>query len=75
MPVFKVLYLQYINTPMFIFPPLEWCEFTPYEVGISKYGAFVPAQNFGSGYYLGHMVKKLPETRLSFLLGEFVHSE
>ncbi|XP_056623795.1 cytosolic phospholipase A2 zeta-like [Triplophysa dalaica] len=47
----------------------EWCEFTPYEVGISKYGAFVPAQNFGSGYYLGHMVKKLPETRLSFLLG------
>ncbi|KAI7805104.1 putative cytosolic phospholipase A2 zeta-like, partial [Triplophysa rosa] len=47
----------------------EWCEFTPYEVGISKYGAFVPAQNFGSGYYLGHMVKKLPETNLSFLLG------
>ncbi|XP_056623045.1 cytosolic phospholipase A2 zeta-like [Triplophysa dalaica] len=47
----------------------EWCEFTPYEVGISKYGAFVPAKNFGSGYYLGHMVKKLPETRLSFLLG------
>ncbi|XP_065152050.1 cytosolic phospholipase A2 zeta-like [Paramisgurnus dabryanus] len=47
----------------------EWCEFTPYEVGISKYGGFVPAQNFGSEYYLGHLVKKVPETRLSFLLG------
>ncbi|XP_055028390.2 cytosolic phospholipase A2 zeta-like [Misgurnus anguillicaudatus] len=47
----------------------EWCEFTPYEVGISKYGGFVPAQNFGSEYYLGHLVKKLPETRVSFLLG------
>ncbi len=46
---------------------LEWCEFTPYEVGFPKYGAFVPAQNFGSEYYLGHMVKKLPETGLSFL--------
>ncbi|XP_073668580.1 cytosolic phospholipase A2 beta-like [Paramisgurnus dabryanus] len=47
----------------------EWCEFTPYEVGISKYGGFVPAQNFGSEYYLGHLVKKLPETSVSFLLG------
>uniref|UniRef100_A0A9J7XCL9 Phospholipase A2 n=1 Tax=Cyprinus carpio carpio TaxID=630221 RepID=A0A9J7XCL9_CYPCA len=47
----------------------EWCEFTPYEVGFPKYGAFVPAQNFGSEYYLGHMVKKLPETGLSFLVG------
>ncbi|XP_073725445.1 cytosolic phospholipase A2 zeta-like [Misgurnus anguillicaudatus] len=47
----------------------EWCEFTPYEVGISKYGGFVPAQNFGSEYYLGHLVKKVPETSVSFLLG------
>ncbi|KAB5562008.1 hypothetical protein PHYPO_G00013030 [Pangasianodon hypophthalmus] len=47
----------------------EWCEFTPYEVGFSKYGAFVPAETFGSEYYLGHVVKKLPETRISFLLG------
>ncbi|KAF5891464.1 cytosolic phospholipase A2 zeta-like isoform X2, partial [Clarias magur] len=46
----------------------EWCEFTPFEVGFSKYGAFVPAESFGSEFYLGHVVKKLPETRLSFLL-------
>ncbi|XP_053365743.1 cytosolic phospholipase A2 zeta-like [Clarias gariepinus] len=47
----------------------EWCEFTPFEVGFCKYGAFVPVENFGSEFYLGHVVKKLPETRISFLLG------
>ncbi|XP_030643303.1 cytosolic phospholipase A2 zeta [Chanos chanos] len=47
----------------------EWCEFNPYEVGFPKYGAFVPAQNFGSEYYLGRLIKKIPETRLSFLMG------
>ncbi|KAM9466383.1 cytosolic phospholipase A2 delta-like [Clarias gariepinus] len=47
----------------------EWCEFTPFEVGFCKYGAFVPVENFGSEFYLGHVVKKLPETRVSFLLG------
>ncbi|KAB5562006.1 hypothetical protein PHYPO_G00013010 [Pangasianodon hypophthalmus] len=47
----------------------EWCEFTPFEVGFPKYGGFVPTEYFGSEYYLGHLVKKLPETRVSFLLG------
>ncbi|XDV43092.1 hypothetical protein PO909_011637 [Leuciscus waleckii] len=47
----------------------EWCEFTPYEVGFTKYGAFIPAQNFGSEYYLGHMVKNLPESGIYSLLG------
>ncbi|XP_062863390.1 cytosolic phospholipase A2 zeta [Trichomycterus rosablanca] len=47
----------------------EWCEFTPFEVGFSKYGAYVPSENFGSEFYLGHLVKKLPETRISYLLG------
>uniref|UniRef100_A0A4W4H855 Phospholipase A2, group IVF, tandem duplicate 2 n=1 Tax=Electrophorus electricus TaxID=8005 RepID=A0A4W4H855_ELEEL len=49
----------------------EWCEFTPFEVGFPKYGIFVPAENFGSEYFLGHLIKKLPETRISFLLGLF----
>ncbi|XP_052000966.1 cytosolic phospholipase A2 delta [Xyrauchen texanus] len=47
----------------------ELCEFTPYEVGFTKYGAFIPAQNYGSEYYLGHMVKKLPEPGVYNLLG------
>ncbi|XP_053732056.1 cytosolic phospholipase A2 delta [Synchiropus splendidus] len=49
----------------------EWCEFTPYEVGIPKYGAFVQTENFGSQFFLGHIVKKLPEIRLPYLLGMF----
>uniref|UniRef100_G1KQ98 Phospholipase A2 n=1 Tax=Anolis carolinensis TaxID=28377 RepID=G1KQ98_ANOCA len=26
----------------------EWCEFSPYEVGFSKYGAFIRSEDFGS---------------------------
>ncbi|KAG8449433.1 hypothetical protein GDO86_016183 [Hymenochirus boettgeri] len=39
----------------------EWCEFTPYEVGLLKYGASVPTENFGSEFYMGRLMKKLPE--------------
>uniref|UniRef100_A0A672HQZ1 PLA2c domain-containing protein n=1 Tax=Salarias fasciatus TaxID=181472 RepID=A0A672HQZ1_SALFA len=48
----------------------EWCEFTPYEVGFHKYGAFVQTENFGSEFFLGHIIKKLPELRIAYLLGE-----
>lgn len=47
----------------------EWVEFTPFEVGLQKYGAFVRAEDFGSEYFLGHLMKKLPEIRLPFLMG------
>uniref|UniRef100_A0A673BCE1 PLA2c domain-containing protein n=1 Tax=Sphaeramia orbicularis TaxID=375764 RepID=A0A673BCE1_9TELE len=47
----------------------EWCEFTPFEVGLHKYGAFVPTELFGSHYFLGRLVKKLPELRLPYLIG------
>ncbi|KAG7274010.1 hypothetical protein CRUP_032603 [Coryphaenoides rupestris] len=47
----------------------EWCEFTPYEVGLGKYGAFTSAKKFGSQFFLGHLLKKLPEFPLSYLLG------
>ncbi|XP_034040987.1 cytosolic phospholipase A2 beta-like isoform X2 [Thalassophryne amazonica] len=47
----------------------EWCEFTPYEVGLQKYGAFVQTKNFGSQLFLGHVVKKLPELRIPYLMG------
>ncbi|XP_029925717.1 cytosolic phospholipase A2 zeta-like [Myripristis murdjan] len=50
-------------------PEAEWCEFTPYEVGIPKYGAFVRAEDFGSQFFLGHMIKKLPEIRIPYLIG------
>ncbi|XP_062973749.1 cytosolic phospholipase A2 epsilon-like [Elgaria multicarinata webbii] len=47
----------------------EWLEFTPYEVGFLKYGAFVKAEDFGSEFYMGRLMKKIPESRLSFLQG------
>ncbi|XP_051936988.1 cytosolic phospholipase A2 beta isoform X2 [Hippocampus zosterae] len=47
----------------------EWCEFTPYEVGFQKYGTFVRAEDFGSQFFLGHLIKKLPEVRIPYLIG------
>ncbi|KAM6922712.1 cytosolic phospholipase A2 beta [Lycodopsis pacificus] len=47
----------------------EWCEFTPYEVGIQKYRAFVRTEDFGSQFFLGNLVKKLPEVRIPYLMG------
>ncbi|XP_033978302.1 cytosolic phospholipase A2 zeta-like [Trematomus bernacchii] len=47
----------------------EWCEFTPYEVGIPKYGAFVRSEDFGSQFFLGRIIKKIPEVRIPYLLG------
>uniref|UniRef100_A0AAV2JT76 PLA2c domain-containing protein n=1 Tax=Knipowitschia caucasica TaxID=637954 RepID=A0AAV2JT76_KNICA len=51
-------------------PENEWVEFSPFSVGIQKYGAFIKAENFGSEFFLGHLLKKLPELRLPFLIGE-----
>ncbi|XP_053331492.1 cytosolic phospholipase A2 zeta [Spea bombifrons] len=47
----------------------EWCEFTPHEVGFRKYGAFVRAEDFGSEFFMGHLVKKRKEPKISFLQG------
>ncbi|NXV16878.1 PA24E phospholipase, partial [Cepphus grylle] len=47
----------------------EWVEFTPYEVGFLKYGAFVPSEDFGSEFFMGHLMKKIPESRICFLEG------
>ncbi|NWV31315.1 PA24E phospholipase, partial [Grantiella picta] len=47
----------------------EWLEFTPYEVGFLKYGASIRAEHFGSEFFMGKMVKKLSETRISYMQG------
>nr|XP_046258518.1 cytosolic phospholipase A2 beta [Scatophagus argus] len=47
----------------------EWCEFTPYEVGLYKYGAFVQSADFGSQFFLGHIIRRLPEVRIPYLMG------
>lgn len=48
----------------------EWVEFTPYEVGFLKYGAFIRAEDFGSEFFMGRLMKKLPESRICFMQGD-----
>ncbi|XP_053390804.1 cytosolic phospholipase A2-like [Mercenaria mercenaria] len=47
----------------------EWMEFTPYEIGILKYKIYIPAEMFGSKFFMGHLVKNCEEPRLHFLQG------
>ncbi|KFP05859.1 Cytosolic phospholipase A2 zeta, partial [Calypte anna] len=47
----------------------EWCEFTPYEVGFHKYGAFVRTEDFDSEFFMGRLIQKHPEPRICFLQG------
>uniref|UniRef100_A0A8B9MCI5 Phospholipase A2 n=1 Tax=Accipiter nisus TaxID=211598 RepID=A0A8B9MCI5_9AVES len=51
----------------------EWVEFTPYEVGFLKYGAFIRAEDFGSKFFMGRLMKKLPESRICFMKGNVLH--
>lgn len=57
------------RTPVPLFSP-EWCEFTPYEVGFHKYGAYVPTELFGSEFFMGRMLRRWPEPRICYLQGE-----
>ncbi|NXG83873.1 PA24E phospholipase, partial [Stercorarius parasiticus] len=50
----------------------EWVEFTPYEVGFLKYGAFIRAEDFGSEFFMGRLMKKIPESRICFLEGDLL---
>nr|XP_056707871.1 cytosolic phospholipase A2 epsilon-like [Euleptes europaea] len=47
----------------------EWLEFNPYEVGNLKYGAHIHTEHFGSMFFMGRLMKKLPEVRMCFMLG------
>ncbi|XP_076983677.1 cytosolic phospholipase A2 zeta isoform X2 [Tamandua tetradactyla] len=47
----------------------EWCEFTPYEVGFPKYGAYVPTELFSSEFFMGRLLKLQPEPRICYLQG------
>ncbi|XP_019407915.1 PREDICTED: cytosolic phospholipase A2 epsilon-like [Crocodylus porosus] len=47
----------------------EWMEFTPYEVGFLKYGAFIRSEDFGSEFFMGRLMNKLPESRICYLEG------
>lgn len=54
---------------------IEWLEFTPYEVGLLKYGASIRAEHFGSQFFMGRLVKKLSETRICYMQGDYCLGE
>ena len=47
----------------------EWVEFSPFEIGMAKYGTFMKTEQFGSQFFMGKIVKKQPEYPLHFLQG------
>ncbi|XP_069186264.1 cytosolic phospholipase A2 [Procambarus clarkii] len=47
----------------------EWIEFSPYEIGIAKYGTFMKTQDFGSKFIVGKKIKTFEEFPLHFLQG------
>ncbi|XP_075700435.1 cytosolic phospholipase A2 zeta [Rhinoderma darwinii] len=47
----------------------EWCEFTPHEVGFRKYGAFIRTEDFGSEFFMGHLIHRRKEPKICFLQG------
>lgn len=48
----------------------DWVEFSPYEIGMAKYGTFMTPDLFGSKFFMGTAVKKYKENPLHFLMGE-----
>nr|AWU67131.1 putative phospholipase A2 [Crangon crangon]AWU67132.1 putative phospholipase A2 [Crangon crangon] len=47
----------------------EWVEFSPYEIGIAKYGTFMKSDDFGCKFIVGKKIKNFPELPLHFLQG------
>ncbi|RMC08351.1 hypothetical protein DUI87_14593 [Hirundo rustica rustica] len=46
----------------------DWVEFSPYEIGMAKYGTFMSPDLFGSKFFMGTVVKKYAENPLHFLM-------
>uniref|UniRef100_A0A8C1YB93 Phospholipase A2 n=1 Tax=Cyprinus carpio TaxID=7962 RepID=A0A8C1YB93_CYPCA len=47
----------------------DWVEFSPYEIGMAKYGTFMSPGLFGSKFFMGSVVKQYEENPLHFLMG------
>lgn len=50
--------------------PADWMEFSPYEIGMAKYGTFMTPDLFGSKFFMGTVIKKYEENPLHFLMGK-----
>lgn len=48
----------------------EWVEFTPYEIGMAKYGTFVKTEQFGNKFFCGKLVTSYKESPIHYLEGK-----
>lgn len=65
--VFSIDNEQFMNTCL---SSSDWVEFSPYEIGMAKYGTFMPPGLFGSKFFMGSVVKQYEENPLHFLMGK-----
>lgn len=66
MPLFTCLHVKPdVSELMFA----DWVEFSPYEIGMAKYGTFMTPDFFGSKFFMGTVVRKYKENPLHFLMG------
>lgn len=70
-PLF-LLRLRLLTKHNFVSYFADWVEFSPYEIGMAKYGTFMSPDLFGSKFFMGTVVKKYSENPLHFLMGEYV---
>lgn len=47
----------------------EWMEFSPFEVGLPKYGTFMKTEQFACKFFMGKIIRHFPEPPLHFLQG------
>ncbi|XP_070596834.1 cytosolic phospholipase A2 beta-like [Erythrolamprus reginae] len=66
-PVYTSINVKEENINTFDFR--EWVEFNPYEVAFPKYGAQVRSEDFDSEFFMGRVVKKIPESRICYMEG------
>ncbi|XP_060074734.1 cytosolic phospholipase A2-like [Ylistrum balloti] len=66
MPLYTCLHVKKSVSAMVFH---EWMEFTPFEIGLPKYGTFMKSEHFGSKFFMGQLVKQYPEQPLHFLQG------
>lgn len=64
--------LRLLTKHSFVSHFADWVEFSPYEIGMAKYGTFMSPDLFGSKFFMGTAVKKYNENPLHFLMGEYV---
>ncbi|KAK9409729.1 cytosolic phospholipase A2 beta-like [Crotalus adamanteus] len=67
-PIYTAINVKQDHVSTFDFR--EWLEFNPYEVSFLKYGAQIRSEDFDSEFFMGRVVKKIPESRICYLEDE-----